>query len=103
MQELTVYEFNEQDRGSPLILPFNRPTVDFQRLKLVGSLGMLVPFTNKVKPLSLQVVRLFRHLGSLNIANGHAALFWVLREAIGHNGRNVHYYSIQPREGWVFV
>ena len=47
-QELTVYEFNEQDRGSPLILPFNKPGFDMQRLKLVSGLGMIVPFTNKV-------------------------------------------------------
>jgi hypothetical protein len=47
-QELTVYEFNQQDRGSPVILPFNRPGFDVERLRPVGSLGMLVPFTNKV-------------------------------------------------------
>ena len=48
-QELTVYEFNQQDRGSPIILPFNKPAFDMQRLRPVGSLGMLVPFTNKVR------------------------------------------------------
>ena len=47
-QELTVYEFNEQDRNSPLLLPFNKPGFDTQRLRPVAGLGMIVAFTNKV-------------------------------------------------------
>lgn len=40
VQELSVYEINERDRGSPAYLRLSQ--------KSVNSLGDLVPFSNKV-------------------------------------------------------
>lgn len=49
MQELTVYEVNERDRGSPVLLPSSKLAVDwYNRLHSLGGLGDLVPFTNKL-------------------------------------------------------
>lgn len=49
VQELCVYEINERDRGSPVILPGKKG----EGIHLPG-LGDLVPFTNKVYDGSLQ-------------------------------------------------
>jgi hypothetical protein len=43
VQELSVYEINERDRGSPAYLRLSQ--------KAVNSLGDLVPFSNKVSHL----------------------------------------------------
>nr|QCP71055.1 allene oxide cyclase [Pohlia nutans] len=46
VQELCVYEINERDRGSPVVLPFGgKKDAAGQH---VSSLGDFVPFTNKV-------------------------------------------------------
>jgi len=46
VQELRVYEINERDRDSPLILEFGKGK-DASG-KHISSLGDLVPFSNKV-------------------------------------------------------
>lgn len=46
VQELSVYEINERDRGSPVVLPFGGKKNDAG--VHVSSLGDLVPFSNKV-------------------------------------------------------
>lgn len=51
VQELTVYEVNELDRGSPVLLSLSKLAVDWYnrfRVQPLGSLGDLVPFTNKI-------------------------------------------------------
>lgn len=46
VQELKVYEINERDRGSPVVLPFGG--MKDAAGQHANSLGDLVPFTNKV-------------------------------------------------------
>nr|4H69_A Chain A, Allene oxide cyclase [Physcomitrium patens]4H69_B Chain B, Allene oxide cyclase [Physcomitrium patens]4H69_C Chain C, Allene oxide cyclase [Physcomitrium patens]4H69_D Chain D, Allene oxide cyclase [Physcomitrium patens]4H69_E Chain E, Allene oxide cyclase [Physcomitrium patens]4H69_F Chain F, Allene oxide cyclase [Physcomitrium patens]4H6A_A Chain A, Allene oxide cyclase [Physcomitrium patens]4H6A_B Chain B, Allene oxide cyclase [Physcomitrium patens]4H6A_C Chain C, Allene oxid len=52
VQELSVYEINERDRGSPVILPFGGKKDE--NGAHANSLGDLVPFSNKVYDGSLQ-------------------------------------------------
>jgi allene oxide cyclase len=52
VQELSVYEINERDRGSPVVLPFGGKKNAAGAH--VSSLGDLVPFSNKVYDGSLQ-------------------------------------------------
>lgn len=52
VQELFVYEINERDRGSPVILPLGGKKNAIG--EHVSSLGDLVPFSNKVYDGSLQ-------------------------------------------------
>lgn len=55
VQELSVYEINERDRGSPAYLRLSQKTVN--------SLGDLVPFSNKACyffGLPLVLVQIFR-------------------------------------------
>lgn len=47
-QEMCVYEINERDRDSPVVLNLGRFGFDWTSLKPVGNLGILVPFTNKL-------------------------------------------------------
>ncbi|KAI5083408.1 hypothetical protein GOP47_0003151 [Adiantum capillus-veneris] len=51
VQELTVYEVNQLDRGSPMLLSLSKLATDWYnrfRIQPLNSLGDLVPFTNKL-------------------------------------------------------
>ncbi|MCO5583015.1 hypothetical protein L7F22_036921 [Adiantum nelumboides] len=51
VQELTVYEVNQLDRWSPMLLSLSKLALDWYnrfRVQPLNSLGDLVPFTNKI-------------------------------------------------------
>lgn len=82
---MSVYEFNEQDRGSPVYLPFSLK-FNFWKVLPVGSLGDMVPFSNKVYDGTLQM--------RLGITAGLCTLIKYMPEKNGHRYEAVYSFYL---------